>query len=258
MQLACSSWSYHHALEAQRFSLLTWIEYCAGTLKLDGVEIEDQHFEDTSTKRLRTVRQAIADQGLTLANITTFNDFGFGEDRKNQIELDKVKRWVDHALELGSPSLRVFAGWPHGDHQVVWEHMIQYLYRATEYAEIQGITLVLENHNHDGFLQTSTDMERVFDEIDSPWLRLLLDTGNYLDGMASIEKTAQLALHVHAKLLQLDETGREINIDHTQIINLLREVNYRGFISVEYEGEEDEISAVPRGIRYLAALLGHG
>ena len=35
----------------------------------------------------------------------------------------------------------------------------------------------------------------------------------------------------------------------------LRRARYRGFLSIEYEGSEDPIEAVPRGVRYLRRLL---
>ncbi|HEY5596927.1 MAG TPA: hypothetical protein VIL47_06655, partial [Candidatus Bipolaricaulota bacterium] len=78
--------------------------------------------------------------------------------------------------------------------------------------------------------------------------------GNYLDGMKSIAQIAPLAAHVHAKLLKLDPKGKEVNIDHVGVFKLLAQANYQGFVSAEYEGEEQETRAVPRAIRYLREL----
>lgn len=255
LKLSCSSWSHHRAFDAGAFTLVSWIEHCAKTLGLDGVEIENKHFKRTDATALSSVRQGIANHGLALANVTTFNDFGHESNRQNQRELEGVKRWIDHALTLGSPSLRVFAGWPKGERTSAWERMLEYLAQATEYAKRQGLMLVLENHNHGGFIQTSEDTLRALAAIDSPYLRPLLDTGNYLDGLASIEKVIHLAPHVHAKLLTLDAAGREINIDHAQIVEWLAQRHYDGFISVEYEGTEDEQAAVARGVDYLKGLI---
>jgi sugar phosphate isomerase/epimerase len=255
VKLSCSSYSYHHAFAAQKFTLLDWIAFCGQTLKLEGIEIESGHFPDTSPAMLKQIKKALVDQHLTLACVTGYNDFGYESADKNREELDTVKRWVDIAVQMGSPLLRVFAGWPHGEREACWHTMVAHLQQATVYAEQQGMTLVIENHNHNGFLRTSTDIVRLFNEIQSPWLRLNLDTGNYLDGLTSIEQTAHLALHVHAKLLHLDAQGKESNIDHARVIDILRRVNYRGFVSVEYEGEEAEETAVPRGIRYLRGVV---
>ncbi|RMF83270.1 MAG: sugar phosphate isomerase/epimerase [Nitrospinota bacterium] len=255
VKLSCTSYSYHRAFAARKFTLLEWITFCGQTLCLEGVEIESGHFAATTPAALKEIKKALVDQHLTLACVTAYNDFGYELVAQNERELDAVKRWIDIALQLGSPLLRIFAGWPHGDRETCWAIMVEYVQRATAYAEEQGVTLVIENHNHNGFLRTSADVKRLFDAIRSPWLRLNLDTGNYLDGLPSIERTAPLALHVHAKLLHLDEEGREVHIDHARVIEILRRINYRGFVSVEYEGEEEEETAVPRGIRYLRGLL---
>ncbi len=255
MKLSCSSYSYHRAFAAGKFTLLEWIEFCGQALRLEGIEIESGHFPGTALPELKQIKKAVVDQHLTLACVTTYNDFGYESSIKNRAELDTVKRWVDIALQLGSPLLRIFAGWPHGEKEACWPRMVECLIQATAYAEQQGMTLVVENHNHGGFLQTGADVIRLLDAVHSPWLRLNLDTGNYLDGFPSIEQTAHLALHVHAKLLHLDAQGKEMHIDHARIFQLLHKVNYRGFVSVEYEGEEAEESAVPRGVQYVRRLL---
>lgn len=254
MRLSCSSWSHHRSLEAGKFTLASWIEHCARDLRLDGVEIEDKHFPNGSPAALQTVRTLIADQGMALANVTTFNDFGNEEEQKNSSELDKVKRWIDNARVLDCSSLRVFAGWPKGRRQEAWDRMIPWLARAAEYAKAQGVILALENHNHGGFIQTSADTLRALEQVNSPHLKPLLDTGNYLDGMTSIAKIAPLAAHVHAKLLKLDPAGKEVNIDHAGVFKLLRQANYQGFVSAEYEGDEPETGAVARAIRHLKEL----
>lgn len=255
MRLSCSSWSYHRALEAGRLDLRGWLQLCARELKLEGVEIEDKHLPG-SVAALQEVRRRIEDEGLALANVTTFNDFGHEDESRNRAELDKVCRWVDGALELGSPSLRVFAGWPRGPREAAWARMLDWLAQACAYAEAQGLVLVLENHNGDGFLRTSADIEKVFRALDSPALGFLLDTGNFADGLASVEKTAPRAVHVHAKLLELDERGAERHIDHSRILKLLQGLGYRGFVSAEYEGQAPEEKAVPRGVAFLRRCLG--
>lgn len=254
MKLSCSSWSYHRALEAGRLDLDRWLSHCAHELELNGVEIEDKHLP-RKPAQLHKVRCRIEEEGLVLANVTTFNDFGHEEEAQNRAELDRVRRWTDNALELGCSTLRVFAGWPHAEREAAWDRMLDYLERACEYAETQGLMLLVENHNHDGFLRTGDDVARVLRAVDSPALGFLLDTGNFLDGLRSIEQTAPWARHVHAKLLELDARGAERRIDHARVLALLHEVGYRGFISVEYEGEEPEEQAVPRAVTFLRGLL---
>jgi len=91
--------------------------------------------------------------------------------------------------------------------------------------------------------------------VGSPALGLLLDTGNYLDGLASIERTARLAWHVHAKFTQVLDDGRDARVDQDAAVAALRTVGYKGYVSVEYEGDEPSMTAVPRALAYLRGLV---
>ena len=48
---------------------------------------------------------------------------------------------------------------------------------------------------------------KLFQEVNQDNLRLVLDTGNYTDGIPSIEQTLHLAVLVHARFLKVDKEG---------------------------------------------------
>jgi sugar phosphate isomerase/epimerase len=114
----------------------------------------------------------------------------------------------------------------------------------------------MENHNHGGFVQTADDVLAIFDAVGSSVLALLLDTGNYVDGLASIRRTAGLARHVHAKFRQVGPDGQDRLVDHEAVVGELRRVGYQGCLSIEYEGEEPPETAVPRAVAHMRRLLG--
>jgi sugar phosphate isomerase/epimerase len=114
-------------------------------------------------------------------------------------------------------------------------------------------------------------MLRFRKEVNHPNFTLLLDTGHftgrdgpngpkreghtYKDYYHSIEQIAPLTQFVRAKLYQLDEQGREKFIDYNRVFNILRGVHYNGFVSLVYEGKEDEMAAIPRGARMLRSYV---
>ena len=104
-------------------------------------------------------------------------------------------------------------------------------------------------------VQTTDDVLRIFAAVPSPALGLLLDTGNYVDGLASIRRTAHLARHVHAKFRRVGPDGRDALVDHAAVVAELRAAGYQGCLSVEYEGEEPGAQAVPRALRHLREVL---
>jgi sugar phosphate isomerase/epimerase len=60
---------------------------------------------------------------------------------------------------------------------------------------------------------------------------------------------------VHAKYKELNTVGNETNIDYRTIFGLLRDVNYKGCISVEYEGTEEEFDVVPRAVECMRKYI---
>ena len=259
MYLSCSSQSYADEIDAGRLGLEEWLRLCAEDLGLRAVELEDKHIGEPSAGRIRGLTAASARHGLEIVNIALMNNFGVADDARRRAEEDRTIEWMGVARDLGSRFLRTFAGWPEGDRGARWPGMLRSLGAVCGRAEAAGMPLVMENHNHGGFVQRAADVQAILDAVASPALSLLLDTGNFLDGRPSIERTARLARHVHAKFTRVERDGRDTAIDNAAAIDLLREAGYRGAVSVEYEGEEAGRTAVPRAIAYLRGLgVGDG
>lgn len=257
MKLGCCSWSYHRCFEKGSMNLFDWMTVCARDLKVGGIEITNNHMESLEEDYIMTVRRTAVDLHLTISALTVSNDFGLEDAAARDRELEKVELECQAAASLGTPVLRVFAGWPAegGDRDKQWDEMVRCMKIACLLGEREGVVLAVENHNHGGFLQTSKDVIRLIEEVDSNWLRLNLDTGNYVDGFTSIEKTLVYTVHAHAKMMNIAQDGTDDTCDYPAFAKLIKNANYRGFVSVEYEGEEDEESAVPRGVEYLRRLL---
>ena len=255
MDLACSSESYTKEIDASQLTLVDWFRLCAEELGLRAVELEDKHIGAPTPEHLAELRAAADRHGLEIVNIAFMNDFGVADDVLRQEELLRTVAWMDISKQLRTRFLRTFAGWPEGDRAVRWPPMIAALRAACGEAELLGVQLVMENHNHRGFVQTGSDVLAIMEAVGSPALGLLLDTGNYLDGLASIERTARLAWHVHAKFTQVLDDGRDARVDQDAAVAALRTVGYKGYVSVEYEGDEPGMTAVPRALGYLRGLV---
>lgn len=255
MDLACSSQSYDRELRDGRLSLPEWCRLCAEDLGVSAVELEDKHVGEPTLQRLAEIREAAARYELSVVNIALMNNFGVADDTRRREEAARTVAWMDVARALRSRYLRTFAGWPEGDRSARWPGMVEALRTVCARAEALGVRLVLENHNHAGFVQTGRDVEEILEAVHSPVLGLLLDTGNYVDGMASIVRTASRAWHVHAKFTEVGRDGRDARVDHDAVVGVLREAGYAGCVSIEYEGAEPGRTAVPRIASYLRALL---
>ena len=255
MYLACSSESYADVLATGAVTLADWFRICGEELGLPAVELEDKHIGEPAPARLDELRGTAARFGLEIVNIAFMNNFGLADDAGRRAEEARTVAWMDVSRRLGSRFLRTFAGWPEGDRAARWPAMLEALRAVCARATADGIRLVMENHNHGGFVQTADDVEGILEAVASPALGLLLDTGNYLDGTASIARTAARAWHVHAKFTRVGPDGRDARVDQDAAIRHLRAAGYAGCVSIEYEGEESGRTAVPRIVSYLRQVV---
>ncbi|MEE2873529.1 MAG: hypothetical protein VX893_11530, partial [Candidatus Latescibacterota bacterium] len=77
-----------------------------------------------------------------------------------------------------------------------------------------------------------------------------------LNFYGSIEETAPLAVHVRCKIYRI-QNGTEEWLNYPRIFEILKGVNYNGWLSIVYEGQdvEEEATAVPKAVKYLRALM---
>jgi sugar phosphate isomerase/epimerase len=90
------------------------------------------------------------------------------------------------------------------------------------------------------------------DTIKSPWLQVTLDTGNFLENRE--EQMGLLAPQtylIQAKTYYGGGKWYELDIDYPQIGKMMRKHNYRGYVSLEFEGKESPDIAVPKSLEVL-------
>jgi sugar phosphate isomerase/epimerase len=118
------------------------------------------------------------------------------------------------------------------------------------HAEQAGVVLALENHW--GLTRTPEGLLRIVNSIDSPWLGVLMDTGNFLeDPYEKLEEIAPQTVFVQAKTYYGGGEWYTLDLDYPRIAKILKKVEYKGYISLEFEGKEDANTGVPKSIDLL-------
>ncbi len=94
---------------------------------------------------------------------------------------------------------------------------------------------------------------RIVNAMDSPWLQVTADTGNFLeeDKYEQFEVIAEKAVLVQAKTYYGGGNWYTLDLDYRRYSEILRRCNYRGYISLEFEGQEDPETAVPKSLGML-------
>jgi len=259
MKLGLCTWSYHKSLEAGKLDFIKLLEVSAKDLKVGGIDIIADHLPKTDKKSLISYKKMATDLQLTIACLSPGNNFGKPSLKERKDEVEAIKKWLEVGYILGAPVLRIFSGWPlpYEDREKLWPAMVDCIKECEKFAKETGIVLAIEPHNNGGFLPTAVDTLRLIEQINSEWVKINLDTGNYHDPdiYKAIEDTIAYASHIHAKCHHISDDGRELEFDYDKIFTILKKSGYRGFLSLEFEGQDlhqqDELLYIPKAIQML-------
>lgn len=247
-KLAVAAYSYRKYLGEQKtMDFFQFIERCAD-MGSDGVELTEYYFQKPITPDyLRKLKRTAHLWGQTITGTPIGNSFTMppGPERDRQIET--YRRWVDISHELGSPAIRTFAGSaPAGvSESDARRNVIEVLNHVCEYAGSKGVFVGLENHG--GVVAEADGILEIIKAVDSPWLGVNLDTGNFrtADPYGDMARCAPYAITVQFKVALQPRGKPKEHADFPRVLKILRDAGYRGFVTLEYEEAEDPITAVP-------------
>ena len=259
--LSCAGYSFRSLLPGRnqnpKMFLEDFIDFCAEQ-ELDGVELTSYFFPRTDADFLHSLRRRAFLNGLTVTGTPVGNDFCYPAGQQRDEQLTLVRDWVDRAVALGAPCIRVFGGRVHkGDataDAIAWS--VESMKEACAYAGTRGIVLALENHG--GITSTADQLLGLVRAVDSPWLGVNLDTGNFRerdrDPYEEMEKAAPHAVVVQLKV-EVTKDGTKQPTDIGKVLDILGRSRFRGVVALEYEAAEDPLTAVPRYLAELKKLL---
>lgn len=241
-KLSAITWSHHYSFELGKIDDMGLIDLYAKE-GLGGIEFIMEHIKSFDKEHLLALKKHANDKGLEITAVSPGNNFGNEKDEDNKSALEYVKKGIDAAEILGAASVRVFAGWPaQGKREALWGTAVKYMKEAAKYAETKGITLVVEPHNGGGFLPDSSSSIKFIEDVNSPYVRMNLDTGNYLghekDMYKGLEVSMKYTLYCHLKVHVIDKSGKTSDFDLDKVFQVLSKAEYRGWIALEYEGQE--------------------
>jgi sugar phosphate isomerase/epimerase len=251
----------------------TPMEYCidqAARLGFDGIELLLVQMTSEEKPYLNNLKKRAFHAGLDLMGFSTHQGYVFPEKDKRDEEIKKTIRQIELAYELGIPTMRLNTGrWGtsgsfdelmanRGIEPVLdgyteedgFKWVIDSIAQCIPVAEKCGVVLGLENHW--GLGRTAEGVQRIVREVDSPWLMVTLDTGNFLeDPYDQLEMLAGQAILMQAKTYYGGGKWYTLDLDYPRIGEIMRKAGYKGYISLEFEGNEDPLVAVPKSLEVL-------
>lgn len=242
--------------EGRALDMFGFIDFCADH-GVAGAELTSYFFPtEADADYFRRLRRHAFLRGISVSGTAVGNDFAREEGPELQREIESVKRWIDHADEMGAPHVRVFAGSEKEGlaRSVAVKNCVAALEECCDYAGGKGIFLGLENHG--GIVAEADQLLEVVRAVDSPWFGVNLDTGNFHTEhpYEDLAKCAPYAVNVQLKT----EIGRSREerrpADLERLVRILRQANYQGYVAVEYEADGDPWQAVPETLEQLKEL----
>ena len=268
--IAVSTYSFWRFRDDAKISVEDCIDR-AGEMGFDAVEIlHMQMQDDESPGRLRNLKRRAFLAGMSLCGFSTHQTFVSPDEEVRKKNIEHTTRCLQLADAMGIPTMRVNTGrWGTSKNfdelmknkgkeprlegytdDEGFEWVIDAYAVLAKKAEQYGVVMGLENHW--GLGREPEGVIRVVDAVKSPWLRATLDTGNFLeDSYAKMETLAPYAVLVQAKTYFGGGTWYTLDIDYKKVAAILAKVNYRGFISLEFEGQEEWKTAIPKSLELL-------
>ncbi len=272
MKLGVSTYSYWH-FKTEKVPIEHVIEEAA-KLDLDGIEILHRQMESEASSYLQKLKRHAFIHGLDLYALSIHQSFVSPEAEKRQKDINHTIHCLRLAHELGIPSIRLNSGrWntiksfddlmktegkepalPDYTEEDAFDWVIASIEKCLPDAEKYGVILGLENHW--GLTCTAEGVNRIVSAIDSEWLKVTMDCGNFLtDPYDKLAQIAPEAVLVHAKTYYGEGEWYTLDLDYTKIGEILRDVGFQGYISIEFEGKEDAHTGVPKSVEMLRSSL---
>lgn len=287
MKTCVSSYSYGGYINEDNLGLYGIIDKTA-EMGFDGIEFSDGGWTDgMNIEKAKKIREYVASKGLEMVSFCTGVDFVNGSNGVLADEIKRAQKMVDFAAALGVKNMRhdVAYGGPNGkkvgiSYDAVLPRVAEGCRETTKYAEQLGVGTMTENHGF--FSQDSSRVEKLINETGCENFGALVDIGNFMcadeDPTKAVGIMARYAKHVHAKDFFF-KSGMDVNpgdgwfrtragnylrgaiIGHGdakvyQSIQVLKGAGYDGFLSIEFEGMEDNLRGISIGLANLKRFIG--
>jgi sugar phosphate isomerase/epimerase len=245
-----------------KMDLKDFLPHVKSKFNINKIEPWSEHFRSRDAKYLADLRSTIEKAGGAIVNIAVDGEHSpFAVDRaEREKAIAFSKQWIDVAVSVGSPSVRTNLP-PAKDSKPDLDRAAESLLRVAEYGATTNILVNLENDNplsEDPFFIVG-----VIKKVNSPWLHANPDFANTLaagkteyayKGIAAMFPHAYSICHV--KAMEADEKGQLVHVDLAKTFGILKNSNYKGYCSMEFDSPGDPYQGtselIEKTLQYLS------
>lgn len=241
------------------FDLAGFAEFVVREFGVPGIEPLDQHFPSTDTAYMRSLRASLDKLGARVINIPIDEpvDLGSSDAATRTHAYDVYRQWIEHAVILGSPSIRIAVPKCGGPSDI--EGPARALVPVANYAAARNVMVHLEND--DPVLGNAARIVAVLKTANNPNLRALPDFGNsMMSGDADFNRRAVASMFAfpgriaHVKDAEQIE-GKLHTAELAPLFRIARGAHYTGAYSMESDSHADPVPDTKHLIERTLALL---
>lgn len=274
-EIGLAQWSLNKSLKSGKIDNLDFARIAREKFDIGIVEYVNQFFINKAKdkKYLSEMLNISNDNGIVnnLIMIDSEGNLGDTNNRRRNKAINNHKKWIEAAKFLGCSHIRVNAAGD-GSEQEVSKNASESLAALGEFSVDYDINVIVENHG--GYSSNAKWLVEVIKNAGLKNVGTLPDFGNFCirstpkdlsdwgattsgcaeeyDRYLGVEELLPYALSVSAKSNDFDSDGNCIETDFSRMVNIIKNSDYKGYISIEYEGSN---YSEEEGIRLTKSLL---
>ena len=262
-KLSLAQWSIHKMIFEENVDPYTFAEKAKGwgfsgleyVSALYNKELEKSNFsEEAMALFVEKCNAESKKYGLEnlLIMIDGQGDLATTDDKERDAAVKNHYKWVDAAAAMGCHSIRVNLSGSTNPEEWI-SNSVDGLTKLATYAKEKNINIIVENHG--GLSSNAAKLAEVMEKVNMPNCGTLPDFGNFClrredgsvyngacaeeyDRYKGTKELMPFAKGVSAKSYNFDASGNETKIDFYKMLQIIKDSGYKGYIDVEYEGDE--------------------
>jgi sugar phosphate isomerase/epimerase len=268
-KLGISTYSYWH-FDGEPVPIKDVIDE-ASAIGVGGVDVLHRQMPRETPAYARELRKYAYEQGVDLICLSIHQDFVTPDEQERQHHVNHTKHTLELASQMGIPCIRVNSGrWGTIDsfdalmeaegnepplegytEDDAYEWCIDAFEKCVPVAREKGVVMALENHW--GLTSSAEGVLRIVQEVDSPWLQVLADTGNFPNRTyEQLEELASETILVSAKTYYGGGEWYSLDLDYERIAGIFRDAGFQGYVTLEFEGTADPAPSVRKSLTRIS------
>lgn len=221
------------------YTLFNLLDWCASQ-NIKAIDPTGYFFpgypEVPSDEYINRFKNRAAALGIEISGTGIRNNFASPDPAVRAEGVELAKKWIVVASKLGAPVIRLFAGEIPNGYEDRWDEvagwMIDSYKECAIYGEKYNVKIGIQNHGD--MLQTADQCLKVLKAVDSEWVGLIVDTGNFKteDPYLDIEAVTPYAVNWQVKESVFGMES-SVRTDFERLVKILKKQGYKGYLPVE-------------------------